>query len=133
MSLGPSVVIAVDIGPGRSLTRLANTDLRTLPSNLAPWPLKFPTEVEKSPRLAAFRSPRCSNECSNAVLKTCGKDLVLAQYLGGKLDREEAIEHVGRIKVERAKREREVVEGDIDWGLEYVMLAVMSDADHSLN
>ena len=44
-------------------------------------------------------------------------DLVLAQYLDGELGREEAIERVGRTKVERADREREVVEEDVDWGL----------------
>jgi hypothetical protein len=44
-------------------------------------------------------------------------DLVLAQYLDGELDREGAIKRVGRTKVERADREREVVEEDVDWGL----------------
>jgi hypothetical protein len=44
-------------------------------------------------------------------------DLVLAQYLDGELDREDIIERVGRTKVERAEREREVVEEDVDWGL----------------
>jgi hypothetical protein len=50
-------------------------------------------------------------------LKDLWKDLVLAQYLDGELDREEAIEHVGRTKVERAERERGVIEGYIDRGL----------------
>jgi len=50
-------------------------------------------------------------------LEDLWEDLVLAQYLDGELDREEAIEHVGRTKVERADREREVVEEDVDWGL----------------
>jgi NTP pyrophosphatase (non-canonical NTP hydrolase) len=45
------------------------------------------------------------------------EDIVLAQYLDGELDREEAIERVGRTKVERAEREHEVVEEDVDWGL----------------
>jgi NTP pyrophosphatase (non-canonical NTP hydrolase) len=45
------------------------------------------------------------------------EDIVLAQYLDGELDREEAIERVGRTKVERAEREHEVVEEDADWGL----------------
>ena len=45
------------------------------------------------------------------------ESLVLARYLDGELDREEAIERVGRTKVERADREREVVEGDVSWGL----------------
>jgi len=36
------------------------------------------------------------------------EDLVLAQYLDGELDREEAIERVGRTKVERADRERSI-------------------------
>jgi hypothetical protein len=45
------------------------------------------------------------------------EDLVLAQHLDGELDREETIERVGRTKVERADRERGVVEADVDWGL----------------
>jgi len=50
-------------------------------------------------------------------LKDLWEDLVLAQYLDGGLDREEAIEYFGRTKVERAERERELVEEDVDWGL----------------
>jgi hypothetical protein len=49
-------------------------------------------------------------------LEDLWEDLVLAQ-LDGELDREEAIEHVGRTKVERAERERAIVEEDVDWGL----------------
>jgi hypothetical protein len=45
------------------------------------------------------------------------EDLVLAQHLDGELDREETIERVGRTNVERADRERGVVEADVDWGL----------------
>ena len=43
--------------------------------------------------------------------------LVLAQYLAGDLDRVAAIDRVGRATVERADRERSVVEEDVDWGL----------------
>jgi predicted DNA-binding protein len=50
-------------------------------------------------------------------LEDLWEDLVLAQYLDGDLDREEAIERVGRSKVQRAEREREAVEEDVDWGL----------------
>jgi len=50
-------------------------------------------------------------------LKDLWEGLVLAQYLDEGLDREEAIEYVGRTKVERAERERELVEEDVDWGL----------------
>ena len=46
------------------------------------------------------------------------EDLVLARYFDGELDREAAIERVGRTKVERAEREREAVEADVDWGLD---------------
>jgi predicted DNA-binding protein len=46
-------------------------------------------------------------------------DLVLAQYLDDELDRQEAIDRVGRTKVERAEREREIVEEDVDWGLQH--------------
>lgn len=50
-------------------------------------------------------------------LEDLWESLVLAQYLDDALDREEAIERVGRSKVERVEREREVVEEDVDWGL----------------
>jgi len=50
-------------------------------------------------------------------LEDLWEDLVLAQYLDDELAREKAIERVGRTKVERAEREREVVEEDVDWGL----------------
>ncbi len=50
-------------------------------------------------------------------LKELWDDLVLAQYLDGELDREEAIERVGRAKVKRAERELEIVEEDVEWGL----------------
>jgi hypothetical protein len=48
-------------------------------------------------------------------LEDLWEDLVLVQYLDKELDREEAIKHVRWTKVERA--EREVVEDDVDWGL----------------
>ena len=48
-------------------------------------------------------------------LEDLWEDLVLAQYLDGEFDREEAIEKVGRTKVERVEREREAVEADVEW------------------
>ena len=50
-------------------------------------------------------------------LEDLREELVLAQYLNGELEREDAIERVGRTKVERAERERDIVEEDVDWGL----------------
>lgn len=50
-------------------------------------------------------------------LEALWEDIVLAQYLDGELDREDAIDRVGRTKVERADQERAVVEEDVDWGL----------------
>ncbi|WP_435099686.1 hypothetical protein [Halorubrum sp. N11] len=50
-------------------------------------------------------------------LEALWEDLVLKRYLSGEIDREEAIEYVGRTKVERAGREQQIVEEDIDWGL----------------
>jgi hypothetical protein len=50
-------------------------------------------------------------------LEALWEDLVIAEYLDGDVDRETAIERVGRTKVERAEREREMVEEDVDWGL----------------
>lgn len=44
-------------------------------------------------------------------------DLVIAEYFDGEIDRQEAIDRVGRSTVERAEREREAVEEDVDWGL----------------
>lgn len=50
-------------------------------------------------------------------VKDLWENVVLAQYLDGKLDRDEAIERVGRATIERADQERNVVEEDVDWGL----------------
>lgn len=50
-------------------------------------------------------------------LEDLWEDLVLAQYLDGELEREEAIDRVGRPKVERAEYEQAAVEEDVDWGL----------------
>ncbi|MFB6177770.1 MAG: hypothetical protein ABEI99_11635 [Halobaculum sp.] len=43
-------------------------------------------------------------------------DLVVSRYFDGELDRSEAIDRIGRATVERAEREREIVEADVDWG-----------------
>ena len=89
-----------------------------MPSNRLLWPPKSPTEFEKSLKSATFRSPKYSSGHSNAVSKTCGRNSCSHSiYIYGELDREEAIEHVGRTKVEQAEREREVVEEDVNWGL----------------
>jgi len=45
------------------------------------------------------------------------KDVVLSKHLDGELTREAAIERVGPTNVERAERERDLVEQDVDWGL----------------
>lgn len=50
-------------------------------------------------------------------LEALWEEIVLSKYLDGELAREETVERVGRTKVERAERERELVERDIDWGL----------------
>lgn len=49
-------------------------------------------------------------------LEDLWKALVLAKYVDGKLDREKVIENVGRTEIERAVRECEAVEGDVDLG-----------------
>ena len=58
--------------------------------------------------------PEVSERALDRGLGDLWEDLVLAQYLDGELDREEAIGRVGRTRVERA--ELEVVEDDADWG-----------------
>ena len=45
------------------------------------------------------------------------RDVILTMYFEGEIEREEAVERVGRTTVERAEREREAVEEDVDWGL----------------
>ena len=47
-------------------------------------------------------------------LEDLWEEFVLSRYLDGELDRTEAIERVGRTKVEQAEREREVVEKDVE-------------------
>jgi hypothetical protein len=50
-------------------------------------------------------------------LEALWEDLVLTEYVEGEIDRETAVERVGRPKVERADQEVAVVEEDVDWGL----------------
>ena len=50
-------------------------------------------------------------------LEALWEDVALSKYFAGELSRTETIERVGRTKVERAERERDAVEGDVDWGL----------------
>lgn len=50
-------------------------------------------------------------------LEELWEDLVLARYLDGEITREGAVERVGRTNVQRAERERDAVEEDVDWGL----------------
>ncbi|WP_049899237.1 hypothetical protein [Halococcus agarilyticus] len=45
------------------------------------------------------------------------EDVVLSKYLDDELSRDAAIERVGLAKIERAERERDLVEQDVDWGL----------------
>jgi len=42
---------------------------------------------------------------------------VLSRYFDGELERADAVELVGRSTLERAEQERDVVEDDVDWGL----------------
>jgi len=44
-------------------------------------------------------------------------DVVLSRYLDNEIERETAIELVGRDRVKRAEREVEAVEEDVQWGL----------------
>lgn len=44
-------------------------------------------------------------------------EFILTRYLNDELDREEAVELVGRDHVKRAERELEAVEDDVEWGL----------------
>lgn len=45
------------------------------------------------------------------------QELVLSLYFDGEFDREQAVERVGRTAVQRAERERDAVEEDVEWGL----------------
>ncbi|ELY41632.1 hypothetical protein [Natronorubrum sulfidifaciens] len=44
-------------------------------------------------------------------------DLVLSRYVNDEIDRETAIDLVGRDRVKRAERELKLVEDDVQWGL----------------
>ncbi len=45
------------------------------------------------------------------------EDLILSRYVNDEIDRETAIELVGRDRVRRAERELQAVEDDVWWGL----------------
>jgi predicted transcriptional regulator len=44
-------------------------------------------------------------------------DLILSRYVNDEIDRETAVELVGRDRVKRAERELQAVEDDVRWGL----------------
>jgi len=46
------------------------------------------------------------------------KEVVLERYLDGGIDRTEAVDLVGGAAVERAERERDAVEADVEWGFQ---------------
>ena len=50
-------------------------------------------------------------------LEALWEDLVLTQYVEGEIDRETAVERVGRATVQQADNEVAAVEEDVDWGL----------------
>lgn len=50
-------------------------------------------------------------------IKDLWEDLVLAQYVDEEIDRETAIELLDRATIERAEAEIQLVEDDVDWGL----------------
>jgi len=43
-------------------------------------------------------------------------DLILDRYVNDEIDREAAVELVGRDRIKRAERERQAVEDDVRWG-----------------
>jgi len=45
------------------------------------------------------------------------QELVVSLYFEGELDREQAVDQVGHTTIERAERERDAVEDDVEWGL----------------
>ena len=113
-------VATIDIGPGQfenDHPRSAGHGFK----NVAGQPYRMAAEISDRVReIAEARGLPESEVFERALergLEDLWEDLVLAQYLDGELDREEAIERIGRTKVERAEREREVVEEDVDWGL----------------
>lgn len=50
-------------------------------------------------------------------LESIWEDVVLEAYFAGDLSKADTIDRLGRAKVERADRERAVVEEDVAWGL----------------
>lgn len=78
---------------------------------------EIPDQVPKIAQARGLPESEVFERALERGLEDLWEDLVLAQYLDGELDRDEAIKHIGRTKVERAEREREVIEEDVDWGL----------------
>lgn len=50
-------------------------------------------------------------------LESIWEDVVLEAYFAGDLSKADTIDRLGRARVERADRERAVVEEDVTWGL----------------
>jgi len=51
-------------------------------------------------------------------LEDIWEDIVLERYFDEEITRKQAVDLVGRTKLERAERERDAVEADVAWGLD---------------
>lgn len=78
------------------------------------------TELSDRVREIAAANDVSESEVFERALERGLEDLwvesVLSQYFDGSITREEAVERVGRSTVERAERERDIVEEDVTWG-----------------
>jgi len=108
---------AVDIGPGRVVDGTGRHGFKNVAEQSYTMAAELSDRVREIAEARGLPESEVFERALERGLEDLWEDLVLAQYLDGELDREEAVERVGRTKVERADQEREVVEEDVDWGL----------------
>jgi len=94
------------------------TILRSDGASIRTWLRISPSGCTRSP--THERKPE--SEIRDHALERGVEDLwiegVLLRYVNGEIDRETAIELVGRDRVKRAERELQAVSDDVQWGLD---------------
>jgi hypothetical protein len=78
---------------------------------------ELPDRVREIAEARGLPEAEVFEEALERGIESLWGDMVLSRYFDGELSREEAVEFVGRPTLERAEREREAVEEDVDWGL----------------
>jgi len=79
--------------------------------------MELTDRVEKLAHEQGVSESEILEEALEKGVKTLWEDYVASKYVDGELDREEAIDLLGRDKVKQVDKELDAVRKDIEWGM----------------